>query len=264
MVQPSIPPREPPCNNNESRGSTIGRTAPVPPTTVYDYSTPPTSTQLIRSELQSTGTSTAPTTAWEHDSTYCTPRTRQWNITQATAKFSIALSLYEMISLPYKIWRRFETLILRTGYRRRQQKWRLHRFPFRMIWFLNHSEKPNDDDSSNIRTAVLKDIKIFWYYLSLPLSIIVTVLLNILYFVVCFPFIFRVAHRHRDVLEDAKTLERKRHESIEMLGPLPKRYGDLKLLEERERIFNERSSFNGGSDLFRYPLDATLLDLATH
>ena len=201
MVQPSLLPYERPGKNNEPRESTIGLAVHASLTTTHGYiELPGRPTPLLRPDSQSIRSATVPTSDLGHDSTYFAPWTRRWNTIQATVKLYIVLSLYKMINLPYKILRCFEPLILRIEDRRRYRRARLFRSSTSLIWILGYPIYP-DNHCYDIQTAMLKVIQIFWYYLSFPLLITVNILLNILYFVVCFPLIFWVVHRHRDVLD---------------------------------------------------------------
>ena len=127
---------------------------------------------------------------------------------------------------PYLLWRRLETLILRTEFRRRKRWSRSKLLPFRI-----GPHRPSSH-ATDLRSAFYKDIKIILYCLFLPFSISGTLLLNLLYFVGCFPLILLISSRHRDVLDDEETLRRQRNESIEMLGSLFDTH-DYHRMEER-------------------------------
>ena len=214
MIQPSILPDEGPCNSNELRGSTIGQAGLVP-------LLPPISTGLVDVESQRSST----------------PRTRQWNFGLAI----LSLLLYKMISLPYRIGRRAEALILRFEYKHRQRGrriWPRYRSYNHLFLSLSRPSPPRVV-SNDIPSAVWGDIRLFWYYLHRRLyypKIFLNFLLNFLYFVFCFPFIFWVVQRHRNVLEDAESLEARLCDSISMLGELPERYLDIRLLRENARM----------------------------
>ena len=247
IVQPSLPHGTVSHKDKESRGLAIGQAAPVALTSIHNSYVPSISNPLVRFESQSVGISNTTVDLEVYEPGSSMPRTQQWKVARAITKIPIALLLSKTISLPYKTWHFLETVVLRTEYRRRMRGRRLYRHLFRPIWILSHLGHPGDY-SVNIHTAILNDIQISWYYVCLPLFIVGEVLLNILYFVVCFPFIFWVAHRHRDVLTDVRTLERQQRESIEMLGRLLDRYNDHELLEQRsvlERLLEQRSVLSG-------------------
>lgn len=143
------------------------------------------------------------------------------------------------VSLPYILWRRLEASILGVEYRRRA-KWRPRRGHY---W---RSQEPHRRwirycftprtllerpyyHNRNIGTTL-------WYCLCLFFWALANTVLNVLYFTACFALIFWIIHRHRDVLEDPETLTLQRQESIEMLGELPERYRDFRLVEERRRL----------------------------
>lgn len=235
MSQPSVPPGEGLRGNSESRESTIGRVARIPLATIQSYPTQPT----VSLHFIDTSTRSTITTPIE-PSTYLTRQTRQWKSTRAIPQTLRALSLH-MIRLPYKTWRRLETLILRTEYRRRQPG--RYRSPLGLVSILSNPEHPFDD-CYHAPIPLLKNTQVFWYYLRFSFVISGNVLLNILYFVFCFPFILWVAHRHRDVLADAKTLARQQYESIEMLGQLPLRYSDHRLLKQYKQYRQTRDELS--------------------
>ena len=147
----------------------------------------------------------------------------------------LSIMLRGAVTAPYILWRRLEILILRAEYRRRLPNGRKHRpRPFFgltciLTWPLHPRVYYPRYHLPDFQSAVYQDIQIFLYYLRLPFYAFLDFLLNILYFIACFPLMLLVSYRHRDVLEDEETLRRQRSESIEMLGSLAHdEYGDLR------------------------------------
>jgi hypothetical protein len=128
---------------------------------------------------------------------------------------SVPQSLFQKTyTMPFTLWRRAETFLLRSEYRRRRPRRHSRRRRLRLVPFLYMPDYP-DCYRYRYRALLLP-----WYYFRLPFYAVAIALLNILYFIVCSPILLWVIHRHRDVLEDEETLVRQRQESIEMLGPL--------------------------------------------
>lgn len=118
---------------------------------------------------------------------------------------------------PYMLWHRFETSLLRIEYRRTQPR-RGHRARFQLAQILNLPNYPHDGESESLQPAIAQGLLISWYYVRLLFFAFWNVILNILYFIACFPCLFWIGYRHRDVLVDEETLRRQRVESREMLG----------------------------------------------
>ncbi|KAL8834533.1 MAG: hypothetical protein Q9170_003715 [Blastenia crenularia] len=139
-----------------------------------------------------------------------------------------------LFHLPRFFWRRVETSILHTEYRRRRRGRVLSRFSPRLlsIPIVSLPRYPADafiENPKNVRVAISNDARIFWYYIQIPLTTIFGCVLTFLYFTVCFPFILWVAHRHAFVLVDYR--DARLGESFEMLGPWPERYRDHGLMD---------------------------------
>jgi hypothetical protein len=144
---------------------------------------------------------------------------------------SVPQSLFQKTyTMPFTLWRRAETFLLRSEYRRRWLTRHSRRRRLRLVPFLYIPDYP-DYYRYRYRALLLS-----LHYFRLPFYAVAIALLNILYFVVCSPFLLWVIHRHRDVLEDEETLVRQRHESIEMLGPLPERLNDDRSINQRHSL----------------------------
>ena len=115
----------------------------------------------------------------------------------------------------HRTWRSFEAGILRTEYRRRRERRGLRT----LIIPLRAPCYPHPPyDKHDIRTALLRGIKILWFYVRYAVFFVIWSSLYASYFIGFFPFIVWVAHRHRNVLADRRTLEIQQRESIQMLG----------------------------------------------
>ena len=133
----------------------------------------------------------------------------------------------------YKLWRGIETSLLRIEYRRALRRRRGLRAWFHLASILSLPRYPRlGGGGEGIQSALAQDLMIASYYVRLPVVAFWNVVLNFLYFVICFPCRFWIVYRHRDVLEDEVTLTRQRQESIEMLGRLPMEYNDVELIDQ--------------------------------
>ena len=196
LHEPSAPPRELPRDSNESRVPATDQAAPNPSIIDHGISTLPNSTQSFRHAISKRERKVAleSCNVSVHYSS-----AEQWQTVTTSEKKSKSLSAYGIIGLPYRFWRFFETLILRIEHRRRQDWHRVRGLrkspPFRLFWILNYPRYPGD--TSSILHVVLKAVKVFWYYVTIPFIPTVNILANIFYVLLCFPMIFWVSHRHR-------------------------------------------------------------------
>ncbi|KAL8653591.1 MAG: hypothetical protein Q9226_003785 [Calogaya cf. arnoldii] len=140
------------------------------------------------------------------------------------------------IYMPLIVWHLFETFILRTEYKRRRRKIRFLSLP--VVGFITFSVRPlAANPGQGFGHRLLTWLKTIWYnrrlhflVLLAPVAAFGNFLLNILYFILCFPFICWVLHRHHGVLEDVDVLRRQVQRSFEMLGNLPRQYNDKQLI----------------------------------
>lgn len=155
---------------------------------------------------------------------------QQRETNQSTTKVALVLSsLSKLVTHSSQIWHGFEALILRTEYRRRRERNRCSVLLVRMTrkpWFpRSHYSWMSRDTQLRIKWGI------YWsqYFTIFMLG---NILLNFLYWIFLFPFVLWVLYRHRDVLERPRTAE-ELQASIEMLGQLPNRYRDRRLMEQR-------------------------------
>ena len=140
--------------------------------------------------------------------------------------------LWHALTSPYLLWRRTETLILRTEYRRGCSSvtgkftwWRLVRIV----------PRPTIVHDLNFPLTSGEDLLELCIHVLILLSILLDFLLNVLYFTLCCPILLLVWYRHRDVLTDEEVKQRQRIESIRMLGRgMPLRESDLILASRAE------------------------------
>jgi hypothetical protein len=167
-------------------------------------------------------------------------------------------ALQKTYAAPYALWRRFETWLLHTEYRRRRAGERQRRPILQLKPFLRPPRFPYVGETDSFRSAMAGDLLTSWYYIRLPFYAFGNVVLNVLYFVAClplnflkllyfiscFPFSFWIVNRHRDVFQDEETLERQRYESMEMLGRLPMMYDDARLIRQQRQYGEVRRESN--------------------
>ena len=155
---------------------------------------------------------------------------------------------WRIVILPYMLWVRLETLILRIEYRRfrpgvlgRRTALSWYR-PIRFISLPSHPGRVN----GSFQTIFIKDIRIALYYVIFALCGFTNFILSFSYFTLCFPMVLLVWYRHRDVLEHEKALRRQRLKSCRMLGHLPFEFTDDRLsgmmAEEEEALERMRGS----------------------
>lgn len=190
-----------------------------------DLSTAPTFTQTVRNHPSEISTASTLVPTLQDPGHYCKP---------TRPSSSVPPSLFQKTyTMPFKLWRRVEIFLLRTEYIRRGPPARYgRRTRLRLAPFLSMPDFPDRNASFMIPV----------HYLRMPFYAVAIALINILYFVVCFPFLLWVIHRHRDVLEDEETLEQQVQESIEMLGPLRENFIDGQVISmQRRRLYCGRS-----------------------
>ena len=144
------------------------------------------------------------------------------------------------------MWDRFEGLMLRTEYERRNyRRAPLSRGHFRLRAFEKvldalqlpysgwlHPLANRNVGFMGMPTVGLKILYCFFRVLE--------VLLSQWYFILCSPILIWLAYRHRDVLSDSNKLQRQRHRSIKMLRDLPDIYGDRYLIDLRGSKFADK------------------------
>lgn len=140
-------------------------------------------------------------------------------IKESTANFASFLRGFrQSVKSLGHIWHRFESLILRTEYRRRREKPHSPVFLVRMTW---EPMMPDYNQSWIVDSMQQTANAVFMF---------VNILLNFLYWILLFPFILWVLYHHHDVIERPRPPEQLQA-SIEMLGRLPFRYHDYDRLE---------------------------------
>lgn len=206
LNEPSAPPCEPPRDNNEPRATAMDQAAPNSSITnrlsTLLHSTLPFRHAISKKERETAIRSSSVPVQNSFD--------QKWQSINASGKKSRSLSVSGITSLLYRSWCCLGRHIFWIELRRR---WGWHRDPCRrrrpsvgLIWILSQPEFPANE-SASIVDEVLKNIKVFWFYLTLPFILAVNILCNILYFMLCFPVIFCLSYHRRSGLPDPNIVD---------------------------------------------------------
>ena len=154
-----------------------------------------------------------------------------------------------LIKVPFRVWCRFETFILRTEYERRMRRksaLTLHSIVRTWLILNTRPEYPSFFLQGFLpRKPTLSSVAMYYLFMGLwfcrwPLSII--------YYILFFPFICLVVLRHQIILVDEEVLQRQMLDGISMLGT--KHWKDTHL-RNRLRLLDEmemgQSNFELGS-----------------
>lgn len=177
MLDSSLSPNERVCENNDPRKSTMGEEASTAPSTTRDYHT---ELRLLQTTLD------AESLSWQRETT------------QLEGEIATYLPSHgKTITNPRQIWRRFQQFILCIESRRVRGS---HRFPTLLVRIFCEPIHPRDY-SWEPTINQWKTSQGIYYLHYFIIFIFGNILLNILYWILFFPFIIWVIHRHRHILE---------------------------------------------------------------